>query len=161
MPCAYLSIGSNLGARARTCLKALQQLDDRGDTRVLERSGLYETEPQLVVEQPDFINLAAALQTELDALALLEVCKGIEESLGRVPGKRWGPRVVDLDLLLVDDLVLETSDLTLPHPRMHERRFVLEPLAEIAPDLVHPIRGCSMSKLLSDLGASGGRVRQI
>ena len=161
MPRAYLSIGSNLGARARTCLKVLQRLDERGDTRVLDRSGLYETEPQLVAEQPDFINLAAALQTELEALALLEVCKGIEEALGRVPSERWGPRVVDVDLLLVDDLVLETPDLILPHPRMHERRFVLEPLAEIAPDLIHPTRGCTIGKLLRDLGASGGWVRQI
>jgi 2-amino-4-hydroxy-6-hydroxymethyldihydropteridine diphosphokinase len=98
---------------------------------------------------------------ELDPHALLEACRHIENDMGRKPGEHWGPRVVDLDVLLYEDRVVEDENLVLPHPRMHERRFVLEPLSEIAPRARHPLLKKTASELLADLGEAGGRVRKL
>lgn len=142
---AYVGLGANLGQREATIRTAAQMI---GAVRL---SRLYETEPWGVVDQPPFLNAAAELDTELGAVALLELLLDVERRLGRVrDGSRWGPRTIDLDLLLYGAQTIDLPGLTLPHPHLHERLFVLEPLAELAPDLVVPGRG-SLSLLLAEL----------
>jgi 2-amino-4-hydroxy-6-hydroxymethyldihydropteridine diphosphokinase len=158
---AYLSIGSNLGGRVENCLIAVAKLARAREVKVLTVSGVYETEPWGKTDQPDFINVAVELETDLAPRALLDVCTRIEAGMGRAPAEHWGPRVIDLDVLLYGDLVIRDADLVLPHPRMHERRFVLEPLAEIAPLARHPLFSKTASELLQDLGEAGGRVKKL
>jgi dihydropteroate synthase/2-amino-4-hydroxy-6-hydroxymethyldihydropteridine diphosphokinase len=133
----YFSLGSNLGERRQNLRAAIAALESAGVT-LSALSPIYETEPWGLAEQPAFLNMAAAGATALEPAALLRLLKQIEEDLGRQPAERWGPRLIDVDLLLYDDLVLDEDGLTLPHPRLHERAFVLAPLAEIAPRLQHP-----------------------
>jgi 2-amino-4-hydroxy-6-hydroxymethyldihydropteridine diphosphokinase len=153
----YLSLGSNLGDRESNLRAALDEL--RGIVQVGTVSSLYETDPWGVADQPAFLNLVATGVTQLPAHDLLQSLKGIERSVGRTPTYRWGPRVVDIDILMYDRLQIQTPDLTVPHPRMHERAFVLVPLAEVAPDLVHPVLGKSIAELLDSTGRDG--VRRI
>ena len=132
----YLALGSNLGERAANLRAAVARLSDQV---VVERvSSLYETEPAYVLDQPRFLNAALRGRTALAPLELLALLKRIERELGRVGGVRFGPRAIDLDILVYDDVALATDALTIPHPRMAERPFVLVPLAEIAPDLRPP-----------------------
>ena len=133
---AYVGVGANLGERERTIAAAVAALPG-----VVAVSALRETDPVGVVDQPPFLNGAVALETHFSARALLDTLLGIERSLGREREERWGPRTIDLGLLVYGDLELDEPGLTLPHPRLHERRFVLEPLAEIAPELEIPGRG--------------------
>ena len=152
MATAYLALGSNLGDRRANLEAALAALRANTAVRVLAVSGFIETEP--VGGPPGqgaYLNGAAAVETDLEPHALLAECKRIEKSLGRREGPRWGPRIVDLDILFYGALVLDTPDLTLPHPRLRERRFVLEPLAAIAPDLVDPVTGLTVGELLARL----------
>lgn len=146
---AYIGIGSNLDdpvTRVRQAFAALEQLPR---TRLAARSPLYRSEPVGPSDQPDYINAVASVETELDPLALLEELQAIEKSQGRIRGQRWGPRTLDLDLLLYDDLEWSTQDLILPHPKLHERAFVLYPLWDIAPHLIIPGRG-DLKTLLRD-----------
>lgn len=132
---AYIALGSNMGNRDRLLVQALNQLNDRPDIEVLRISGLYETDPVGYTDQPPFLNMAAALATSLAPVALLRAMLGIEAELGRKRDIRWGPRTIDLDLLLYDDVRMDNQELTLPHPRMLERAFVLVPLRDvIAPE---------------------------
>ena len=149
MPTAYIGIGSNLGNREENCEKAVMRLSEKG-IQVIKRSVLYETEPWGVREQPKFINMAVEADTELKPYELLKTLKGIEGELGRTKGIRWGQRVLDLDILLYNDMVMKTGDLEIPHPHIKDRDFVLRPLAEIAPDLVHPILKKSIKELFLD-----------
>ena len=128
---AFLSLGSNLGDRRRQLREAVDSLP--GVVRV---SPVYETEPVGGPPQPDYLNLVVEVETDLSPRALLGLCHRLESAAGRMPGERWGPRPLDVDVLLVDDLVVDEPDLTIPHPRMQERRFVMAPLADIAPELV-------------------------
>ncbi|MFB5763072.1 2-amino-4-hydroxy-6-hydroxymethyldihydropteridine diphosphokinase [Paenibacillus medicaginis] len=128
---AYIALGANLGDREHTLLDAIGRLDAHPDIQVQRCSDLYETEPVGYVDQPSFINMAIAVRTALSPLELLRYMLFIEQELGRVRSVRWGPRTIDLDLLFMEGVTLQTSELVLPHPRMEERAFVLIPLADI------------------------------
>ncbi len=132
----YLALGSNLGDRRANLSAAVERL--REQVEILALSSLYETEPAYVTDQPQFLNAVLRGRTTLAAPALLAFVKRIERELGRATGQRYGPRIVDIDLLLYGELTIDTPGLTIPHPRMAERPFVLAPLAEIAADLVPP-----------------------
>ena len=148
---AYISLGANLGDRERSLRRAIELLSAREGIRVARVSSLRETEPWGPVEQPSFLNAAAELETSLEPRALLDALLAVERSLGRVrEGARYGPRTIDLDLLVYGDTVVSEPGLVLPHPRLHERRFALEPLAELDPDLVVPGHG-PVSALLAAL----------
>jgi len=139
---AYIGLGANLGDRAAMVHAALEQLAAEPDVHVVAVSDFRETEPVGIVEQPRFLNAAAAVETALSARELLDRLLGIENRLGRTrEGPRFGPRTIDLDLLLYGDEEIHGPDLAVPHPRMHERAFVLKPLAEIAPQATIPGRG--------------------
>jgi len=141
MPTAYVGLGANLGERERTLRRALELLDAVAGVEVAAVSELRETEPVGVHDQPRFLNGVARVETTLGPRELLDALLLVERALGRVRRERWGPRTVDLDLLVYGDLVVDEPGLTVPHPRLHERRFVLEPLAELAPGLEIPGRG--------------------
>jgi 2-amino-4-hydroxy-6-hydroxymethyldihydropteridine diphosphokinase len=132
----YLALGANLGDRAASLRAALERL--RAAVTIERMSAVYETEPAYLLDQPRFLNMAVRGRTALEPAALLALLKQIERELGRVAGPRYGPRAIDIDILLYDDLALDTASLTIPHPRMAERPFVLAPLAELAPELVSP-----------------------
>ena len=151
MPRAYVALGANLGDRKATLRAAVRLLAEVGGVEVVAVSTLRETDPVGVVDQPRFLNGAVAVETELEPRELLDVLLDVERRLGRVrDGRRWGPRVVDLDLLIYGDLVVDEPGLRIPHPRLHERRFVLEPLADLDPTLEIPGRG-PVSGLLTEL----------
>lgn len=128
---AYIALGSNLGDRERLLRQALGALDAQEEIGVLRRSAIYETEPVGYTDQPAFLNMAAELETTLPPTELLRTMLEIERQLGRVREERWGPRTIDLDLLHYDGTAMHTESLILPHPRMMERAFVLEPLSEV------------------------------
>lgn len=140
---AYVGLGSNLGDREGTIRRALELLAAHPGIRVLAVSGLRETDPVGFLEQPRFLNGAVALDTDLDPRELLEALLAVERRLGRKRGRgpRFGPRTIDLDLLVYGEEQVDEPGLRVPHPRLHERRFALEPLAELDPDLVVPGRG--------------------
>ncbi len=141
MNTAYVALGANIGEPAATVVSALAALAGLPESRVLRTSPLYRTAPVGLRNQPDFINAAAALETALGAEVLLDALLDLEVRFGRRRRDRNGPRTLDLDLLLYDDSEIDLPRLTLPHPRLHLRAFVLRPLAEIAPDLTIPGRG--------------------
>jgi 2-amino-4-hydroxy-6-hydroxymethyldihydropteridine diphosphokinase len=147
---AFVGIGSNLGDREATLRRAVELLAAEEGIEVVAVSELRETEPVGPVEQGPFVNGAVRLATELPPHELLERLLAIEQRLGRVRKERFGPRTIDLDLLVYGEQVIDEPGLTIPHPRLHERRFALEPLAELAPELVIPGRG-SISALLAKL----------
>jgi 2-amino-4-hydroxy-6-hydroxymethyldihydropteridine diphosphokinase len=147
---AYVGLGANLGPREVTLLRAVDLLGEADGVEVVAVSQLHETEPVGVVDQPPFLNGAVAIETTLGPRELLDLLLEIERSLGRVRVERWGPRTVDLDLLVYGSETVDEPGLRVPHPRLHERRFALEPLAELAPELVVPGRG-PVSELLAAL----------
>jgi 2-amino-4-hydroxy-6-hydroxymethyldihydropteridine diphosphokinase len=153
MAVAYLGLGANLGDRAAVLRAALDAL--AGHLTVLRVSSAYDTAPQLVEDQPRFLNAAFCGVTALAPHALLRTIKHVEVELGRVPGARYGPRAIDIDILLYDDLTLVSDSLTVPHPRLPERAFALRPLAEIAPELPHPQTGRTIAEMAAALGDSG------
>ena len=143
---AYVALGSNLGDKEANLRKALELLKERG-VEVVKTSSFICTEPYGVTDQPQFLNGVCEVRTSLVPLALLHTLLEIEQEMGRVRLRHWGERNIDLDLLLYEDVVMDTPELKLPHPDMQNRDFVLLPLAEIAPELVHPILQKSIEEL--------------
>jgi len=149
---AYIGLGSNLGRRKKNITAALGALETTREIEIVKVSSLYETEPLGGPDdQPKFINAVAHVRTTLSPERLLAVCFHIEDSLGRKRAIRWGRRTIDLDLLIYEQEIRATPDLTLPHPMMHERWFVMEPLAEVAPDLMHPTLEQTAREILETL----------
>jgi 2-amino-4-hydroxy-6-hydroxymethyldihydropteridine diphosphokinase len=146
----YLSLGSNVGEREKQLAAAIERLDAAG-VHVLRKSSVYETEPQDLRDQPWFLNLVLEVETKLSPIQLLTAIQDIEESMGRKRDVPKGPRSIDIDILLFHTALVETKDLQIPHPRLAQRRFVLEPLAELAPDLRHPQSNRTMRDLLRDV----------
>ncbi len=153
----FLGLGSNLGRRAARLAEARRRLE-RGGIAVLRASAVYETEPVDLLDQPWFLNQVLEVRSGLDPAALLALAKSIEAAMKRAPAAPKGPRTIDIDILLAEDTVLDTPELVLPHPRLHLRNFVLAPLAELAPDLVHPVLERTVRELLE---ASPDRSRIV
>ena len=155
---AYLSLGSNLGDRAANLRTAVAQLDVAG--RLLAVSALYETQPVEVPDQPWFLNCVAAIETDKTPRELLKLALQVEAGMGRLRMREKGARKIDIDVVLFGDRVVDEPGLKIPHPAMHQRRFVLEPLVEIAPEVRHPELGKTARELLAAL-AGGQTVRRL
>jgi 2-amino-4-hydroxy-6-hydroxymethyldihydropteridine diphosphokinase len=159
MPTVYIALGSNIGAREANCRRAVDLLAAHG-VRPLKLSSMHETEPWGIAEQPRFINMAVEAETALPPRELLKALKDIEREMGRVATVKWGPRVIDLDIIFYGSVVIKEPGLEIPHPRMHERGFVLAPLAEVAPDFVHPVLGQTVRELYGGLTPSARNRRR-
>lgn len=149
----FIALGSNLGDRLANLRAAILRMPPA--VRVLRQSPIYETAPWGFLDQPDFLNQVILAETDLPPLNLLEYLKSIEVALGRTPTFRYGPRLIDIDILLYDDLVFETPYLIIPHPRLSERPFVLFPLADLAPHLRHPLTQKTVQEMLRDVAHEG------
>ena len=149
----YLAMGTNLGDRPGNLQNAIAGLPPV--VTVLESSPVYETLPWGVTDQPAFLNMVIKAETHSEPLELLKQLKLLETRLGRLPSIRYGPRLIDIDLLFYDDLILNTAELTIPHPNLHERAFVLVPLLDLAPEFIHPVTGKTVRQLLAEVSATG------
>ena len=148
---AFIGAGANLGEPVRQIRQAQDALRKSPGIKFLDASSLYRTQPMGPVEQPPFINAVFSLEAEIGPHDLLSLLLDIEQKMGRVRKERWGPRVIDLDLLFYGEEIIKEQGLEVPHPRLHERRFVLAPLAEIAPGFAHPVIKKTVSELLAGL----------
>ena len=155
MTTVYLGLGSNVGVREANLRAAIKLLTRQGDS-IRKQSPVYETDPVGYLEQPSFLNCVCLLETDLSPTDLLTAAQAIEWSVGRTPTFLNGPREIDIDILFYSDLILESDTLTVPHPRIAERAFVLEPLADIAPYVVHPVLGLTIAELLVSVDGKGG-----
>jgi 2-amino-4-hydroxy-6-hydroxymethyldihydropteridine diphosphokinase len=149
----YLSLGTNLGDRRANLVQAIRRLP--AGLNIVAISPVYETPPWGVLAQPAFLNLCLRAETKLTPRALLTFLKKLETEIGRVTAQRWGPRLIDIDILFYDDLIYEDEVLTIPHPSLTERAFVLGPLRDIAPELRHPLTGRSVTEMAAALDLSG------
>ena len=155
---AYISIGSNIGDTLSNCKNGIAALAESGNSVLLAQSPFYKTEPVDYEDQDWFVNAVAKIGTRLDPFRLLGELRAAEQKAGRVRTVKFGPRILDLDILLYDDMTKETPELTLPHPRMHQRRFVLQPLCDMDPEVVHPVLRKDMQYLLNHLNEDGQRI---
>jgi 2-amino-4-hydroxy-6-hydroxymethyldihydropteridine diphosphokinase len=157
---AFIGLGSNLGEREHLIRSAAEGLDLTPETKLVRISSLYDTKPVGDLEQPDYLNAVAIVQTELEPSRLLWNLHLIENKLGRKRSRRWEPRPIDLDLLFYGDLVIDQPGLKVPHPEAHKRAFVLVPMSELTPDLMHPVLGKSIDELLKSVKAQGSVRRK-
>ncbi len=148
---AYIGIGSNLGSPRENCERSIVLLGAHPKIEVTARSSFYKTEPVGSRDQDWFLNVAIQIATDLEPLALLDALLSIESSMGRIRAEKWGPRIIDLDILLYEDSVIKSDRLKIPHPEMTQRGFVLAPLAQLAPNLIHPMAKKTIRQLLSEL----------
>ncbi len=148
---AYIGIGSNLDSPAKNCLMADRRLREHPGITVVARSSLYQSEPFGKTDQDWFVNSAAQIKTSLSPEELLEACLTIEREMGRTRNEKWGPRIIDLDILFYDDLIIQQEGLEIPHPGIPERSFVLAPMNEIAPDFIHPRLKKTIVTLLKEI----------
>jgi 2-amino-4-hydroxy-6-hydroxymethyldihydropteridine diphosphokinase len=148
---AYIGIGSNLGDSVHQCNLAIRAMTADPESRVIEVSPFYRTEPVGKKDQNWFVNAVAALETSRAPRELLSLLQGIERAMGRERKEKWGPRIIDLDILFFGDRVVREEDLEIPHPRVQERRFVLAPLNDIAPGLRHPLLARPIAQILAEL----------
>jgi len=153
----YIALGSNLGDRMANLEAAIAALAPA--VTLTRRSPVYETDPQYIADQPAFLNMVLCGDTNLDPESLLRHLKNIENGLGRTPTVRYGPRLIDLDILFFGERTFDSSDLVIPHPRLAERAFVLKPLSDVAPQAVHPVTGETVQQMLERL-ADAGSVRR-
>ena len=149
----YFSLGTNLGDREANLRNAIAALAPA--VRVVKESRVYETAPWGFEDQPNFLNMVVQAETELPPLELLKFLKSLETELGRTPTFRYGPRLIDIDILFYDDLILQTPELTIPHPKLHERAFVLVPLADVALEWVHPVLRQTIGEILKQTDTAG------
>jgi 2-amino-4-hydroxy-6-hydroxymethyldihydropteridine diphosphokinase len=151
MSIAYIALGSNLNDKMANLNKAIESIEKNSKVKVLKRSSVYQTEPVDLKDQPFFLNMVLEVETQISPFDLLHILQDIEKKMGRKKGKRWGPRNIDLDLLLYEDQVINSAELTLPHAQMHLRKFVLIPLVEITENTLHPLIKRTIPKILEDL----------
>ncbi len=156
---AFLGLGSNVGERQKFLNQAVLELKKLANTKIVCASAIYETEPYGKTDQAKFLNAALEIETILTPPELVKEVKAIEERLGRTPTEKWGPREIDIDILLYDGLVHDDETIKVPHPELENRRFVLVPLREIAPDIVHPVSGMTISELAGACKDAGRVVR--
>ena len=147
---AYIGIGSNLGTPEKNCTKAIEKISNTKDIKIISKSSFYQTEPIGGVQQGWFVNSAIEIETDLSPENLLSVLLNLELAMGRIRKEKWGPRLIDLDLLLYGNLVLKKQELTLPHPEIQNRKFVLTPMSEIAENLIHPTLKKTIKTLLQE-----------
>jgi 2-amino-4-hydroxy-6-hydroxymethyldihydropteridine diphosphokinase len=156
---AYIAVGSNMGDRKANCTNGIDTLVEISESELIGKSKLYETEPLYVEEQQWFINAVFGIKTKRPPMELFHIAKKVETIFGRdISAQRYGPRVLDMDLLIIDDLIIDTPQLILPHSRLHERRFVLQPFVDIAPNLNHPILNKTIQSLLFSLDDENKKV---
>ncbi len=158
---AFIGIGSNLGDKLANCLRAIELIRGIPGCSLIAGSDFYRTEPVGVEKQDWYVNAVISLSTSISAQGLLGSLMGIEEGMGRVRTGKWAPRTIDLDILLFGQDIINDKDLEIPHPFMHLRRFVLVPMVQLAPELIHPVLGKSMSELLEDLSDEGQTVMEM
>lgn len=156
---AYISVGSNIGDKLVNCQNGITSLAKAGRSRILAQSHIYVTEPVDYEDQDWFINMAVKLETSLDPFQLLDHVENIQQAAGRIQDPiRFGPRILDLDIILFDERIIESERLVIPHPRMHKRRFVLKPICDIDPSIIHPVLKQDMQYLLERLGDEKQKV---
>ena len=150
---AYISVGSNMGDRLQNCRKGVEALAEADNSRILAQSRIYQTEPVDYEDQDWFINMVVKLETPYDPFQLLDHIEDIQRAAGRTRDPiRFGPRILDLDIILYDNRIIESERLVVPHPRMHKRRFVLKPICDIDPAIIHPVLKREIQFLLKQLG---------
>ena len=159
---AFVSVGSNLGDKIENCHKGIDGLLADGESVLVKSSSFYRTSPVDYEDQDWFVNLVVKIKTALDPFDLLDKIQDIEKAIGRKAGTvRFGPRILDLDIIFFDDQVIQTDILEIPHPRMHKRRFVLKPICDIEPSMVHPVLGKDMRSLLDGLKDTEQKIVEI